>query len=279
MLWDPRAARPARAEQRARIYDELNRVIAALHSVDHAAVGLGDYGKPGNYIERQIARWTKQYQRRRDRTIDAVDRLIEWLPQHIPPATRPRIVHGDYRLDNVIFHPTEPRILAVLDWELSTLGHPLADFAYHCMTWRMRAARLARPRPALDLAALGIPTEAEYVHDLLRRTGRSAARERRRLELLPRVQHVPPRRHPARHHRTRAAGQRIERAGVGRPAGARARWPSRPGRWRSNPHVESGITMEMKGKVIVVTGGASGIGAALLRRFAQEARPVWWWPT
>ena len=131
----------------------MNRVIAALHTVDSAAVGLADYGKPGNYFERQIGRWTKQYQASNTETIEAMDRLIEWLPAHIPPsaATRRRsIVHGDYRLDNLIFHPTEPRIIAVLDWELSTLGHPLADFSYHCMAWHIppgAVPRHRRPRP------------------------------------------------------------------------------------------------------------------------------------
>jgi aminoglycoside phosphotransferase (APT) family kinase protein len=113
--------------------------MAALHRVDPNAIGLGDYGKPGNYIERQVARWTKQYKAAETEKIDAADALIEWLPKYIPQGDEVAIVHGDYRFDNVIFHPTEPRILAVLDWELSTLGHPLVDFAYHCMTWRMQA--------------------------------------------------------------------------------------------------------------------------------------------
>ena len=123
--------------QRREIYEEMNRVIAALHKVDYAAVGLGDYGKPGNYFERQVARWTKQYRASETETIEAMDRLIDWLPANIPPGDETTIVHGDFRLDNTIFHPTEPRIIAVLDWELSTLGHPLADFSYHCMSWHM----------------------------------------------------------------------------------------------------------------------------------------------
>ena len=110
---------------------EMNRVIAALHRVDYRAVGLADFGKPGNYLGRQIDRWTKQYRASETERIDAMDRLIAWLPENIPAADETAIVHGDYRLDNLIFHPTEPRVVAVLDWELSTLGHPLADFAYH----------------------------------------------------------------------------------------------------------------------------------------------------
>jgi aminoglycoside phosphotransferase (APT) family kinase protein len=176
ILWN--SALPDHApQQRAAMFDEMNRVIAALHSVDYAKLGLADYGKPGNYLERQVARWTKQYRASETETIEAMDRLIDWLPQHIPAGDETAIVHGDYRIDNVIFHPTEPRILAVLDWELSTLGHPLADFAYHCMTWRM-APGASRGLAGLDLKALGIPTEEEYVEAYCRRTGRAGiARE------------------------------------------------------------------------------------------------------
>ena len=118
---------------RAAIYDEMNRVLATLHSVDCQAAGLADYGRPGNYFGRQIARWSRQYRASETEVMPAMDNLIAWLPKHIPATDETTIVHGDYRLDNVIFHPTEPRILAVLDWELSTLGDPLADFAYHCI--------------------------------------------------------------------------------------------------------------------------------------------------
>jgi aminoglycoside phosphotransferase (APT) family kinase protein len=149
----------------------LGRVIAALHQIDYAAVGLADYGKPGNYITRQVARWTQQYKAAETETIEAVDRLIEWLPARIPPGDETAIVHGDYRFDNVIFHPTEPRILAVLDWELSTLGDPLADFAYHCMSWHIPPGQF-RGIGGLDLASLGIPSEAEYVDRYCKRTGR-----------------------------------------------------------------------------------------------------------
>ncbi|WP_019142816.1 phosphotransferase [Noviherbaspirillum massiliense] len=158
--------------ERAALFREMNRVIAALHSVDYQAVGLGDYGKPGNYIERQVARWTKQYRASETERIEAVENLIDWLPKNIPAGDETRIVHGDYRIDNVIFHPTEPRILAVLDWELSTLGHPLADFAYHCMTWRMLPGA-SRGMAGLPLNELGIPTEEEYLAMYCEHTGRS----------------------------------------------------------------------------------------------------------
>ncbi len=172
VIWDPRLP-DLTVEQRRAHYSELGRVMAALHNVDPAAVGLADYGKPGNYIERQVARWTRQYRAAETETIEAVERLIEWLPARIPAGDETRVVHGDYRLDNVIFHPTEPRILAVLDWELSTLGHPLVDFAYHCMTWHMAAGEGSRGLAGLDLPALGIPTEAEVLQTYLQRTGRS----------------------------------------------------------------------------------------------------------
>jgi len=172
VIWDPRLP-DLSPEQRRAHYAELGRVIAALHRVDYNAVGLADYGRPGNYIERQVARWTKQYRAAETEKIEAVERLIEWLPARIPPGDETAIVHGDYRFDNVIFHPSEPRILAVLDWELSTLGHPLVDFAYHCMTWRMEAAEGSRGLAGLDLRSLGIPSEAEYRDTYLRATGRT----------------------------------------------------------------------------------------------------------
>ena len=171
VLWDP-ALPGMTSHQRAAIFDEMNRVIARLHQVDYAAIGLGDYGKAGNYFERQIARWTKQYRASETEKIDAMDKLIEWLPQHIPPGEETSIVHGDYRMDNLIFHPTEPKVLAILDWELSTLGHPLADFAYHCMAWHV-APNTFRGLAGLDLPALGIPDFESYVASYCRRTGRS----------------------------------------------------------------------------------------------------------
>jgi aminoglycoside phosphotransferase (APT) family kinase protein len=170
ILWDPTLP-GMKPPQRAAHYDELNRVIAALHMIDYAAIGLGEFGRTGSYIERQVARWSKQYQAAGADRIDAMDRLIEWLPSHIPEGDETSIVHGDYRLDNVIFHPTEPRILAVLDWELATLGHPLSDFAYQVMAWRLSPQEFRGIKGA-DLAALGIPSEAEYVAAYCRRTGR-----------------------------------------------------------------------------------------------------------
>jgi aminoglycoside phosphotransferase (APT) family kinase protein len=181
VLWDQSLADIPRAD-RAAYYDEMNRVIAALHSVDVARVGLADYGKPGNYFERQIGRWSKQYLASVTEPIDAMDRIIEWLPKNIPDSARDErevsIVHGDYRLDNVIFHASEPRVVAVLDWELSTLGHPLADFSYHCMAWHIPHT-LGRGIAGLDIAALGIPEEAAYIERYAQRTGRDAAAIRR----------------------------------------------------------------------------------------------------
>ena len=171
VLWDPTLPELAPAQRTAH-YREMNRVIAALHRVDPAAVGLADYGKPGNYLARQIDRWSRQYRASETERIEAMDRLIEWLPANVPPGEETSIVHGDYRIDNVVFHPTEPRVLAVLDWELSTLGHPLADFAYHCMTWRMPEGAHARGLVGVDFAALGIPTEHEYVAMYCKATGR-----------------------------------------------------------------------------------------------------------
>jgi aminoglycoside phosphotransferase (APT) family kinase protein len=171
IFWDPTLPSLSKAERGA-IYDAMNEVIARLHKVDYAAVGLGDFGKPGNYVARQIDRWTRQYRASETERIEAMERLIEWLPRHVPEEGPPSIVHGDYRLDNMIFHPTEPRILAVLDWELATLGNPLSDFAYHMMTWRLGQAAY-RGLADYDLPALGIPTEEEYRAAYCRRTGRS----------------------------------------------------------------------------------------------------------
>jgi aminoglycoside phosphotransferase (APT) family kinase protein len=171
VLWDPTLPGFSNSERRA-VYAEMNRVIAALHKVDYVAIGLADYGKPGNYFARQIARWSKQYKASETEKIEAMDKLIEWLPQNIPTDEESSIVHGDYRLDNMIFHPTEPKILAILDWELSTLGHPLADFSYHCMTWNLSTNEF-RGMAGVDLKSLGIPTQEEYVAMYCQRTGRS----------------------------------------------------------------------------------------------------------
>lgn len=169
VLWDQSMPNMSNAERTAH-YDEMNRVIAQLHSIDYKAIGLETYGKPGNYFGRQIDRWTRQYKASETEHIPAMEHLIEWLPQHIPAGEQTTIVHGDYRLDNMIFHPTEPRILAVLDWELSTLGHPLADFSYHCMSWHI-VPGLFRGIAGLDLKSLGIPTEEDYLAKYSERTG------------------------------------------------------------------------------------------------------------
>jgi aminoglycoside phosphotransferase (APT) family kinase protein len=162
-----------RREERPAYFDAMNAVIARLHSIDPEAAGLGDYGRPGNYFERQIGRWSKQYLGDGEAgRVPAMDRLVEWLPENIPGGEEAaRIIHGDFRCDNMIFHATEPRVLAVLDWELSTLGHPLADFTYHLMVWRMPAG-VSTGLAGLDLAALNIPSEADYVAAYCRRTGR-----------------------------------------------------------------------------------------------------------
>jgi aminoglycoside phosphotransferase (APT) family kinase protein len=173
VLWDQSLPGMDNAE-RAAIYDELNRVIAALHTVDVEKAGLADYGRPGNYVERQIARWSKQYVASETQPIPEMDRLMEWLPAHVPAsagdARLTSVVHGDYRLDNVMFHATEPRAIAVLDWELSTLGHPLADFAYNCMSWHI-APGAFRGLGGVDVKSLGIPTESEYIRRYCERTG------------------------------------------------------------------------------------------------------------
>ncbi len=173
IFWDTRFPDVSRDERPA-YFEAMNATIARLHAIDPAAVGLGDYGRPGNYFERQIARWSAQYLGDADAGRDPnMDRLIEWLPAHVPPGEETAIVHGDFRCDNMIFHPSEPRVLAVLDWELSTLGHPLADFGYHAMMYRMPPDFVAGLAGA-DLAALNIPSEADYVAAYCARTGRAS---------------------------------------------------------------------------------------------------------
>jgi aminoglycoside phosphotransferase (APT) family kinase protein len=170
ILWE-QSLPDAMVAERSAIYDEMNRVIARLHTVDIERAGLADYGKAGNYFQRQIGRWSKQYRASETDKVEPMDRLIDWLPAHIPPSEETTVVHGDYRLDNLVFHPTEPRIIAVLDWELSTLGHPLADFSYHCMSWHIPPGAF-RGIAGLDHATLGIPTESEYIGRYCERTGR-----------------------------------------------------------------------------------------------------------
>jgi aminoglycoside phosphotransferase (APT) family kinase protein len=159
-------------DERRAVFDEMNRVLAALHCVDYQAVGLGDFGRPGGYFARQISRWTQQYRASESGTIADMDALIVWLEANLPADDgRVSLVHGDYRLDNMIFAADAPRIVAVLDWELSTLGHPFSDLAYQCMQWRMPPGEDTRGLGGIDRAALGIPTEEEYVAAYCRRMG------------------------------------------------------------------------------------------------------------
>ena len=173
VLWDQSLPGMSKA-QRAEIYDEMNRVVSALHKVKFAERGLAGYGKPGNYFERQIGRWSKQYVASITQPIPEMDSLMQWLPLNMPASARDEglvsVVHGDFRLDNLLFHPTEPRVLAVLDWELSTLGHPMADFSYHCMAWHIPPGSF-RGIGGLDIESLGIPSEAEYIRRYCERTG------------------------------------------------------------------------------------------------------------
>jgi len=163
-------------QERGEVYCDVNRAIATLHTINPESVGLGDFGRAGNYFARQINRWGKQYLENHTQPIADLEKLIDWLPDRIPASEEVSIVHGDYRLDNVMLHPTEPRAIAVLDWELSTLGHPLADFSYHCMGWHIPPA-LWRGIGGLDLQALGIPSEAEYVSQYVQTTGLKAVEE------------------------------------------------------------------------------------------------------
>jgi len=158
--------------QRAALYDHMNEVLAELHLLDYERVGLADFGKPGNYFARQIGRWTKQYNASQTDTIAEMNNLIEWLPKNIPADESISVVHGDYRLENMIIHPTEPRIVAILDWELSTIGHPLGDLTYQCAQWRLPHTALMNGIQGVDRQAYGIPTEDEYVATYCRRTGR-----------------------------------------------------------------------------------------------------------
>ena len=173
VLWD-QSLPGMTPQQRGAIYDEMNRVMAALHTVDVTRQGLADYGKPGNYFERQIGRWSKQYVASVTQPIDEMDKLMAWLPMNMPASAKDdskvSIVHGDYRMDNLMFAADAPQVVAVLDWELSTLGHPLADFSYHCMAWHIPAS-LGRGIGGLDIQALGIPSEAEYMRWYCERTG------------------------------------------------------------------------------------------------------------
>jgi aminoglycoside phosphotransferase (APT) family kinase protein len=170
-FWDATLPGMTPAERTA-LYEEMNRVMAALHALDYTALGLSDFGKPGNYFARQIARWGGQYRASETERIEAMENLLAWLPANVPRGDETVLVHGDYRLDNLIFDSHSPRMLAVVDWELSTLGHPLADFSYHAMLWRIPAGE-AGGLMGLDLEPLGIPSEAQYIAAYCARTGRS----------------------------------------------------------------------------------------------------------
>ncbi|HUO93335.1 MAG TPA: phosphotransferase family protein [Rhizomicrobium sp.] len=159
--------------ERSAVYDEANATLAKLHHVDYAAVGLADFGRPGNYFERQIGRWTKQYRGAETESIPAMEQLIVALPHRIPDDQSVSIAHGDYRIENLMFHPTEPKLIAVLDWELSTIGHPLADIAYNALLWHSMSEAWGN-LDGVDFATSGIPTEEEYVAAYCRRTGRSS---------------------------------------------------------------------------------------------------------
>ena len=172
VLWDPALPDACDNDDRATIYDAMNATLAALHDVDIEAVGLSDFGKPGSYFERQFTRWTSQYRASETERVEAMERLIDWLEKNQPPDDGiVGLVHGDYRLDNMMFAKDEPRVIAVLDWELSTLGHPYADLAYQCMQWRLPHSSGFRGLGGLDRAALGIPSEGDYVAAYCRRRG------------------------------------------------------------------------------------------------------------
>jgi len=170
VLWEPQLPGMEPGE-RAAVYDAMNAVIARLHAVDFAAVGLSGFGRPGSFVARQIRRWSRQYLESGEEPIEELDRLCAWLPERLPGRDETVVVHGDYRLDNMIFDAAEPRVAAVLDWELSTLGDPVGDFAYHVMQWRLPPS-VFRGLKGADLDALGIPAEERYVAAYCERTGR-----------------------------------------------------------------------------------------------------------
>jgi aminoglycoside phosphotransferase (APT) family kinase protein len=171
IFWEPQMPQSHPAE-RAQVYDAMNATLARLHTFDPGAIGLADYGRGENYVARQVERWSKQYRASQTETIEDMERLIAWLPAHLPPGQKPRVVHGDYRLDNMIVAAAAPTILAVLDWELSTLGDPLADFSYHLMQWHMPHSDAGTGSLlGFDLAALGIPSLDAYVDAYVARTG------------------------------------------------------------------------------------------------------------
>ena len=171
---DPAASEISDPGERADILDVMNETLAKIHLVDWNVAGLTDYGKPGTYMARQVGRWARQYEASKTDDIESMNNLIKWLPENIPADDSTTIVHGDFRLENLIIHPSEPRVLGVIDWELSTLGHPLADLAYNCMVYYFPATDdRCVGYSGLELEALGVPSEADYVAAYCRRTGRS----------------------------------------------------------------------------------------------------------
>ena len=173
ILWDPLLPDAADNAERSAIYDAMNQTMAALHNVDVDAVGLTSFGQPGNYFERQLGRWSKQYRASETCHIASMESLMTWLVAKMPEDDGTvRLVHGDYRLDNMMFHSTEPRVIALLDWELSTLGHPLADLANQCMAWMLPREGRIKGLGGVDRASLGIPSDEEYIARYCERTGR-----------------------------------------------------------------------------------------------------------
>ena len=223
VIWEPHMPDAGRSE-RAAVYDAMNATLARLHSFDPAALGLADFGRGDNYVARQVERWSKQYRASETDTIEEMERLIAWLPSHLPPAAPVRIVHGDYRLDNIILSAAEPKVLAVLDWELSTLGDPLADLAYHLMQWDMPPSETGAGVGTLlghDLAGLGIPARSDYVNAYVARTGLDP---RPHLAGLSRLQFLSDGGDSAGHRRPRARRHGNERdrrrhGAAGAPAG------------------------------------------------------------
>ena len=174
ILWDPLLPDAVDNAERSATYDAMNQTMAALHNVNVDAVGLSDFGRPGNYFERQLGRWSKQYRASETGEIRSMNLLMTWLAANMPKDDGTiSLVHGDYRLDNMMFHPNEPRVIALLDWELSTLGHPLADLANQCMAWMLPREGRIKGLGGVDRAALGIPTDEEYIARYCERTGRS----------------------------------------------------------------------------------------------------------
>ena len=208
VLWDPLLPEVPK-DGRLAIYRAKFDVLARLHAVDYAALGLADFGRPGSYVARQISRWGKQYKASETETIEAMDRLLEWLPAHLPQNDETVLVHGDYRLDNMVFHPSEPRVLGVIDWEISTLGDPLAELSYLCMLWR--TPKDWGGLKGHDLAALGLPTEQEMVAYYCSLSKR-AVPDSGALGILHGLQSVPRVLHPAGRLCALAGRHRLERA-------------------------------------------------------------------